>query len=397
MCGRAIRLFDAALQSIRDIPKPDVLLITKMFLGRDVAGNSVNMCLSTTTVDDPDVKRVRDTMMEQIQGAVQPLRTYIKLFDSYVEFLNADITDWLRTYQERKTTLAEDEVEITKLLGLRARVEEFVPAEINLGLFTVRCAKVKLELQSKYDQIIGKILCLIAGKASELAKNVAIKFAAVHATLSGNPETIEDVVEMEERVAEIPRQTAEVQVELDEMLAQMALLDTFSYHLSDDESSDKWNAYGWPKKIQQTVERVQEEMLQKRATFRSSQEREQDAFISALDTIEATVSEFHRHDDVNNLEHIAAEARRVSSTLAEYAAKAKQFNSREVLYGEEMTDYDRLSRTTKMFEPYAQLWIGIDDWRRWQVSHAAVSHAAHPISRRMCRSVAAARCRGGWC
>ena len=87
---------------------------------------------------------------------------------------------------------------------------------------------------------------------------------------------------IEERVAEIPRQTAEVQVELDEMLAQMALLDTFSYHLSDDESSDKWNAYGWPKKIQQTVERVQEEMLQKRATFRSSQEREQDAFISAL-------------------------------------------------------------------------------------------------------------------
>ena len=58
MCGRAIRLFDAALQSIRDIPKPDVLLITKMFLGRDVAGNSVNMCLSTTTVDDPDVTEV---------------------------------------------------------------------------------------------------------------------------------------------------------------------------------------------------------------------------------------------------------------------------------------------------------------------------------------------------
>ena len=53
--------------------------------------------------------------------------------------------------------------------------------------------------------------------------------------------------------------------------------------------------------------------------------------------------------------------------MAEYNVLAKQFNARELMYGQEQTDYDRLARITKIFEPFAQLWIGVDDWRRWQV------------------------------
>ena len=64
---------------------------------------------------------------------------------------------------------------------------------------------------------------------------------------------------------------------------------------------------------------------------------------------------------------IAAQARQVSAKLAEYTGMAKQFNARELMYGQEQTDYERLSRITKIFEPYAQLWIGVDNWRRWQV------------------------------
>lgn len=108
-------------------------------------------------------------------------------------------------------------------------------------------------------------------------------------------------------------------------------------------------------------------MLAKREGFKSEQEREQDEFLASIDSIEGVVSEFHQHTDINNLEHIAAQAREVSAKLADYSAKAKLFNAREILYGEEQTDYDELSRITKQFEPYAQLWIGIDDWRRWHV------------------------------
>ncbi len=53
--------------------------------------------------------------------------------------------------------------------------------------------------------------------------------------------------------------------------------------------------------------------------------------------------------------------------LAQYGARAKQINARELLYGQEQTDYASLARMGKAFEPYAFLWLGMDDWRRWQV------------------------------
>jgi len=211
------------------------------------------------------------------------------------------------------------------------------------------------------------IMCLIAQKAAELSKSVAVKFAGVHAKLQSDPESIEDVVEMEELVLEIPRQTADIQNDLNDMLAQFEVLDKFAYQLSDDESSDKWNAYGWPKKIEQTLSRITDAMLAKREGFQTDQQREQEDFMKSLDRMEMIITSFHTHDDVKNLEEIALQARQVSAKLAEYSTKAKQFNARELLYGQEQTDYDRLSRITKIFEPYAQLWIGVDDWRRWQV------------------------------
>ena len=95
----------------------------------------------------------------------------------------------------------------------------------------VRCAKVKRELQRKYDQITRMIMCLIAQKAAENSKNVAVKYAAVYAKLQVDPGTIEEVVEMEELVKDIPKQTGEIQGELDEMLAQFEVLDKFAYQV----------------------------------------------------------------------------------------------------------------------------------------------------------------------
>eukprot|EP00961_Rhodomonas_salina_P213074 2877591-Rhodomonas_salina.2 len=36
--------------------------------------------------------------------------------------------------------------------------------------------------------------------------------------------------------------------------------------------------------------------------------------------------------------------------------------AREILFGLEQTDYERVGRITKAFEPYSQLWISADDW-----------------------------------
>ena len=84
-------------------------------------------------------------MIEHMAEAVKPLKTYIRLFDCYVEFLNTDVSEYARSYEEKNLTLAEDEVEIQRLQELRAKIEDMIPSEINLGLYLVRCSKVSIQ------------------------------------------------------------------------------------------------------------------------------------------------------------------------------------------------------------------------------------------------------------
>ena len=90
----------------------------------------------------------------------------------------------------------------------------------------------------------------------------------------------------------------------------------------------------WPKKIEETVQRIPHKcahthththtqvlagealMLAKRESFQTEQEQEQEDFIKSLDRIEMIISNFHKHDDVKNLEDIAVQAREVSLSLS---------------------------------------------------------------------------------
>jgi hypothetical protein len=40
-------------------------------------------------------------MIEQLKEATQPLHQYIRLFDDYVEFLNTDVSEHVRSHEER--------------------------------------------------------------------------------------------------------------------------------------------------------------------------------------------------------------------------------------------------------------------------------------------------------
>ena len=78
------------------VPVSDSLVVTKMFLGR-----SASMHLNSPSLQDPLVKVQRERMADQLHEAVKPLHQYIRLFDDYVEFLNTDVSEYVRSYEER--------------------------------------------------------------------------------------------------------------------------------------------------------------------------------------------------------------------------------------------------------------------------------------------------------
>ncbi len=52
----------------------------------------------------------------------------------------------------------------------------------------------------------------------------------------------------------------------------------------------------------------------------------------------------------------------IMGTLSNLSEQSRKFNSRQILFGRDQTDYQRLAIITKDFTPYNTLWSIVNRW-----------------------------------
>lgn len=137
--------------------------------------------------------------------------------------MNLDLTEYVRAYEEKDPSLKEDEREIREKLQEKQKVADEIPQFITLGMFSIKLESINRALLAKYDHLIRMIMSLIAEKAAAKSKIVIAKYATIHERLKVHPTTIEEIAELEEFIAEIPRETEQIRATIEEMLAQVCL------------------------------------------------------------------------------------------------------------------------------------------------------------------------------
>lgn len=155
-----------------------------------------------------------------------------------------DLTEYVRSYEEKETSLIEDEKEIEERLREKQRIIDEIPTFITAGMFHIKLESVNKFLSQKCDTLIRMIMSLSAEKAASKSKIVNEKYSEVYQRLQIPYKTIEDIVDLEEYIKEIPKETNQAHEVLEEMLSQFEFLDRFNFQLTDEQFSDKWNAYG---------------------------------------------------------------------------------------------------------------------------------------------------------
>ena len=80
------------------------------------------------------------------------------------------------------------------------------------------------------------------------------------------------------------------------------------------------------------------------------------------------VAGFSGHTDLTKAPEIRNDVRRVTKDLKECQTLAQKYNQRERLFGLPVTQYDKVGKLTRDFEPYKNLWNTAADWMRWHES-----------------------------
>ncbi|KAF5403840.1 Dynein heavy chain axonemal [Paragonimus heterotremus] len=352
-------LFDKAINSVQDVPQLERFVME----GISCAENPL---LEAVGIREPPVENLRQKLREYLAMALIPMEAYAKKYDKFMDLTLLDINAYLKVYETQNQSALEIKLQVEKQLEEKELVESTIPSSIIIGPFYVNTEPVRQNLIKKCKALVAALLDLLARQLRKQADQASDEFRVIAARLYEKPNSIEELTEMREWIATIPEKLEERQEGIDKAMSDYELIDAFYYNLSADDFNAKWTTIGWPNKIRQMIVQVEKTLEEDEERFRKLQISESSAFSDKIDTLTMMVSSMASFTELSKAQEVANEVRRIYKQLLDAQALAGTYNNRERLFALPSTNYDKIPRLLKDFEPFKNLWLSAADWLKTQ-------------------------------
>eukprot|EP00913_Durusdinium_trenchii_P034765 g32520.t1 len=209
------------------------------------------------------------------------------------------------------------------------------------------------------------------------AQEIVDGYSGIFSQLRKTPKDIEEVANMREYIATIPAEILKLAPETKRCLDTYMVLEEFGVQLTADDFYQRWRVFGCPKSTYDLVSKVEDDIKELEAQFEAAQMQEQADFDESIVDMAKTIENFSQYSatgrllgrsekskDFEKLEEIHENVESVNERLKSAASQAKLFNSREALFGKEVTDYGMIAQLTKEWEPFTQLWVTAFNWTK---------------------------------
>nr|KAG5711096.1 hypothetical protein BaRGS_004740 [Batillaria attramentaria] len=335
-----ISLFDKAIMATHNVPQIEKFVMENIrWWGTPL--------LEAVGKYEPPIVDLRETIRRMIRKSLIPTLAYAREYERFRELFNMDIKAHIEVFKSKPHN-AED---VRKLAQESKDDEEAIysqlPAVIVIGPFQISTDNVKQNLLKKRHAVSLAYLELLASELREQADEASDTMKTVSRRLFDKPPCIEEVEVM------------------DRLKLDYEVLDDFQFSLSNDDFTIKWEALAWPYKIDQLVEKTLTVLDEDEERYRKLQEHDHSAFEERLSNLMIQVAGMQNYDDIKKGHEYANEMRRVNKAIRECQAMAITYNARERIFNMPVTNYDRINKMMKEFEPFRNLWVGTSDWLRW--------------------------------
>lgn len=375
-----LNVFDGIVSQFMDVPHVQKFVMEKIYF-------PIPRSVPSIHPDSLFVQESRNKVSMAMDNATAPLVTYLTLFRKYEDFINLDIESYIKSkiaVTRKDPDSTEIELPVSVNLGVvSALIDQHVSqiqdiernfpiTPIDSGLFLIEVSSVRQLLLDKHNSIVRLALTSHAQFCSEIKVYLDEEFRKIMKNLSKRPETIEQLVELDEYVNGIGNTLQTLQGLITDMMSYHDILDKYRFKIDFEQGTFKWTIFGLPAKIATKCVEVLEGNVAVKRRFRDDMLAEQVTFVRTLNETESQVGELAALCDINDVVNIAAKVKEMENKLAVCQSKARLFNSREGLFEQDVTDYEDLNRIQKSFEPYGNLWQTAKDWmelsKKWMTS-----------------------------
>ena len=352
-----LSVFDKGANSVQDIAQLEKFVMEDLFW-------SHTPMLQTVSAHEGLTPALRGRIKAALEQALPCMQAYLEQYAAYDAMFALDVDAYLAEFSSEEKTVAQITAEVTKHQERVTAIEAEVPLQMSLGLFWVSTAAVRKFLVEKHQEIAQLVLKLLATQIKEQSKEIMIEFEKINRQLAKKPDSIEAVADLEEYAAQLPATLDELQGQLKKMQADLGTLDEFEFSLPDEEFKALYSVLASPKKIDVAIEHVGTLGEELRDRYQNEMMSEQEAFQKQLDKLERVINGFGKYTDLGKVKDVANEVTKMQGEIKAAELLRGQFNSREALFGNDVTDYSQLAAMAKTFEPYATLWLTAGNWTK---------------------------------
>ncbi|XP_038950112.1 dynein axonemal heavy chain 1 isoform X1 [Rattus norvegicus] len=356
-----LNLFDKGILATHAVPQLEKLVMEDIFISGDPLLESVGL-------HEPLVEELRANITNAMHKAMIPLQAYAKEYRKYLELNNNDISTFLKTYQTQCPSAEEVREVVITHLKEKEILDNSLPSSIIIGPFYINVDNVKQSLSKKRKALATSMLDILAKNLHNEVDSICEEFRSISRKIYEKPNSIEELAELRDWMKGIPEKLVILEERIVKVMSDYEVMDEFFYNLTTDDFNDKWAANNWPTKILGQIDMVRQQHVEDEEKFRKIQLMDQNNFQEKLEGLQLVVAGFSTHVEIARAHEIANEVRRVKKQLKDCQQLAMLYNNRERIFGLPITNYDKLSRMVKEFQPYLDLWTTASDWLRWSES-----------------------------
>jgi len=233
---------------------------------------------------------------------------------------------------------------------------------IPVGFYRIETGVARAQLCEKLESTVQLLLKHLADQLDRDIHTATGTFSDMFEKLKTEVNNIEECSDMRDYLKSIPGELGKLKGGVQEAMDLTDLVEDLRYVLPAETLDARWEMFGASGNVKAKAAKCEEYLDGRHKEFLDKQIGDQKAFDERLDALEQVIENFGQHQDINEVREVADKVKQTNDEIKACQDLVREFNSREILFDRDQTDYSNLGTMIKTFEPYSNLWKTAGDW-----------------------------------
>jgi dynein heavy chain len=312
------------------------------------------------------VVRLRAKAEEMCDRQVPWLDQFLKILEEYRDVVFLDPDQAVAKFKNEQPHPKDVRKMIEDRQLRYKQVQDGIPDSKEttpIGFYQLDTGMIRQQLCEKLDVAVQKLLTYLANQLEEDIQSATTAFSDMFTKLKQECPDIESCGDMKDFIKSVPGELQKLQGGITDAMQLTDLVEDLRYVLPTETLDARWKMYASPGDVKREMLKVEEAMEHAQKAYAAKQDNEQKEFDQRLVELEAAIESFSEFQDLAQVHEVAAKVQQTNDEIKACQDLVRLFNSREVLFDRDPTDYSNLGTMVKAFEPYANLWRTAGDWK----------------------------------